>query len=143
MAEKAASKKAGKKVLVGGVFNVVHPGHLWFLKKAKSYGDRLIVVVAHDRTVLKNKEYLLFPARERKKVIESLDFVDKVVVGDSGDMFNVVRKEKPDIVVLGYDQNIDRKELKKACNKTKLVRLKVKHKDYSTKRLLAGCCDEA
>ena len=121
------------KVLVGGVFNVVHPGHVWFLKKAKSYGDRLIVIVAHDATVRRNKEYLLFPANERKKVLESLSFVDKVIVGDRNDMFKIVRKEKPDIIVLGYDQALDKEKLDK---KIRLIRLKRKYRDYSTRKLL-------
>ncbi|MFH1445467.1 MAG: adenylyltransferase/cytidyltransferase family protein [Nanoarchaeota archaeon] len=122
-----------KKVIVGGVFNVVHPGHLWFLKKAKSFGNYLIVVVAHDKTVLKNKKYLLFPAKDRKKVLEALDFVDKAVIGDKDDMFKIVKKENPSVIVLGYDQKIDRNKIGK---KTRLVKLKKKYKDYSTRKLL-------
>jgi FAD synthetase len=91
-----------RKVLAGGVFNVIHPGHIYFLKEAKKHGDYLVVVVANDKT---GKAAL--PAKLRKKMVESLGFVDKVVIGGSGDRMAVVRKEKPDIVVLGYDQDMD------------------------------------
>ncbi|MBU0899191.1 MAG: adenylyltransferase/cytidyltransferase family protein [Nanoarchaeota archaeon] len=122
-----------KKVLVGGVFNILHPGHVWFLKKAKSYGEFLVVVVAHDNTVRKNKEYLLFPAKERKRLLEHLDFVDKVVIGNKDDMFETVKKECPDIIVLGYDQKIDKEMIDK---KIRIIKLKRKYRDYSTKKLL-------
>ena len=92
-----------RKVMVGGVFNVVHPGHIYFLKEAKKYGDYLIVVVASDKTAGKKS---IYPARVRKGLVESLDFVDKVVIGSESDKTEVIRKEKPDVIVLGYDQNM-------------------------------------
>jgi len=123
-----------KKVLVGGVFNIIHPGHVWFLKKAKSYGSYLIVVVAHDETA--KKKYLLFPATERKKVLESLKFVDKVVIGDKNDMFSIVKKEKPDVIVLGYDQNIDKKKISSMDKKIRIIKIKKKFGDYGTRKLI-------
>ena len=93
-----------RKVLVGGVFNVIHPGHIYFLKEAKSHGDYLVVVVASDRTAGTKS---IFPAKVRKKMVESLEFVDKVVIGGSGDRMAVARREKPDVIVLGYDQVMD------------------------------------
>jgi cytidyltransferase-like protein len=126
-----------KKVLVGGVFNILHPGHIYFLKKAKSFGDFLIVVVANDKTVLKNKGYLISKQNDRKSLVESLDFVDKVVIGDENDYFKVVEKERPDVIVLGYDQKIDKKylekRLKKIKLKCKLVRINKKFGKYSTR----------
>ena len=93
-----------KRVMVGGVFNVIHPGHIYFLKKAKEYGDYLIVVIATDKTAGRKA---LFPAKVRKEMIESLNFVDKVIIGDDRDQTKVIKKEKPDIVVLGYDQDME------------------------------------
>lgn len=106
-----------KKVLVGGRFNILHPGHVYFLEKAKSLGDFLVVVIAHDATIRKQKKFLLFPARERKKLLESLSFVDKVVIGypiggEEG-YLKMVRKEKPAIIALGYDQKINISRLHK------------------------------
>ena len=59
-----------KKVLVGGVFNIIHPGHMHFLKKAKEFGDFLIVVIARDETVKDKKEILPLPLNERKKIVD-------------------------------------------------------------------------
>jgi cytidyltransferase-like protein len=89
-----------KKVLTGGVFNTIHQGHIWFLKKAKELGDCLIVVVANDKTVLKKKP-LIKPQEERKEALERLGIADKVVIGDERDFLKVVKKERPKVVALG------------------------------------------
>lgn len=99
-----------KKVLAGGAFNTVHPGHVWFLKKAKELGDCLIVVVANDRTVMKRKP-LIKPQGERKKALEKLGIADKVLIGDERDFLGVVKRERPSIIALGYDQEFDSKKL--------------------------------
>ena len=92
-----------KKVMVGGVFNLIHPGHIHFLREAKRHGDYLVVVLASDETAAGK---LLFPASVRKRMVESISFVDKVVVGSPGDRTAVIRKENPDVIVLGYDQEM-------------------------------------
>ena len=111
-----------------------------FLKTAKSYGDFLIVVVANDKTVLKNKGVLLYPADGRKRLVESIGFVDKAVVGDEKDFFRVVETEKPDIIVLGYDQTLNRDELKKRMKKIglncRVVRVRKKLRGYGTRSIL-------
>ncbi|UCD06819.1 MAG: adenylyltransferase/cytidyltransferase family protein [Candidatus Aenigmatarchaeota archaeon] len=128
-----------KKVLVGGIFSVLHPGHMFFLKKAKSLGDFLIVVVSSDRTALKKNGVLLRTARERKLRVEKTGIADRVIIGDDEDRFRVVEKEKPDIIALGYDQRIDggfRKRIKESGLNCKMVRIKEKFKDYSSSKFL-------
>ena len=90
-----------KKVLVGGCFNSIHPGHIYFLKEAKKLGDELVVVLANDKN---NKKPYAIPARKRKKKLADLKIADKIVVGDSRDQTKIVKKIKPDIIALGYDQ---------------------------------------
>jgi FAD synthetase len=128
-----------KKVLVGGTFNIIHPGHEFFLKKSKSLGDFLVVVIAHDKTVLKNKGRLIFSAKQRKQLVEGLRYVDKVVIGHESDFFRVVKQERPDIICLGYDQKMDEEKLKTKLKNMgldcKVVRIK-KLKDYSTMKLI-------
>ncbi len=128
-----------KKVLAGGTFSIIHPGHIFFLREAKKCGDFLTVVVASDSTVRKNKGYVLFPAKERKRMVESIGFVDRVVIGDEKDMFRVVEKERPDVVVLGFDQRIDTRKLKERSgrkgNKIKIVRIR-RFKNYSTGEII-------
>jgi FAD synthetase len=127
-----------KKVLAGGTFNLVHPGHILFLQKAKELGDYLVVVVANDKTVLKSKGFLLMPAGARKKILENLRMVDKVVIGDEKDFMKVVRKEKPDIIALGYDQELGglRKQIERSGIKCKIVRIKSRLEGYKTEGIL-------
>jgi FAD synthetase len=126
-----------KKVLAGGTFNIVHPGHIFFLKKAKEMGNYLVVVVANDRTVRRSKGFLTMPAEGRKMVIENLRIVDKAVIGDEKDFMKVVRKEKPSIIALGYDQEI--KDLEKQIENLgiKIVRIKSHLRGYKTQDILS------
>jgi len=128
-----------KKVLAGGAFNIIHPGHRHFLKKAKELGDELVVVVASDKTVLGNKKKLLFPANVRADMVKSLDFVDRAVIGDDLDMMRVVRLERPDIIAIGYDQDDEtiRRQIRRTGIKCKVIRLG-KLKGYSTKKITGG-----
>jgi FAD synthetase len=128
-----------KKVLVGGTFNLLHPGHLFFLEKAKKLGDYLVVVIANDKTVLRNKGFLLMKAESRKKVLESLRMVDKVVIGDEKDFMKVVRKVRPDIIALGYDQGLDgdlRNRIEKSGTKCRIVRIRSRLEGYKTEKIL-------
>jgi FAD synthetase len=113
-----------KKVLVGGSFNAIHPGHVYFLNEAKKLGDELIVVLANDKN---NKKRYAISARERKKLLKSLNIADKILVGDSKDKTKVIKKIKPDIIALGYDQ-----KLPEGLESFKVARIK-KLGDYSTR----------
>ncbi len=134
--------KIMRKVLVGGTFNVIHPGHIFFLGKAREYGDHLTVVVASDATVLREKGFLVFSSEERAEIVGNLKHVDDVVVGDEEDMMKVVEEERPDVIVLGYDQKFDVKGLesflKEKGIKCKIVRIGQKYKDYSTSEIIRG-----
>lgn len=102
-----------KKVLAGGRFNILHSGHRFFLKEAKKLGDYLIVVVANDETIKRHNKDLVSSQEDRKKSIENLGFVDKVVIGHPEDILKTVEAERPDIIALGYDQAHDENELRK------------------------------
>ena len=97
-----------KVILAGGVYDVLHVGHLAALFEAKRLGDVLVVVVATDMTVetLKGRKPL-FPEEDRRTLIEGLKPVDVAILGyeDVGFGFEQVLTEvKPDIVTFGYDQ---------------------------------------
>ncbi len=122
-----------KKVMVGGAFNSIHPGHEFFLNKALEFGDYLIVVIATDRTVMKNKGYLIEEQEERKKNVEKLDIASKVVIGDEENFYKTVALEKPDVIVLGYDQKLDDDLKQKILDDgIKIEKVNEKFKDYST-----------
>jgi FAD synthetase len=108
-----------KVVLVGGVFDILHPGHLHTLKAAKSYGDVLVVVVARSSTALKiNKSRIIYHDElQRKELVSSIRFVDIAMVGFEGTLYKTVEHVKPDIIALGYDQAHGEKEIALNCRK--------------------------
>ena len=113
-----------KKVICFGTFDRLHPGHLSFFQQAKKYGNYLIIVVARDKNVLKNK--LRLPKENEKmrlKQVKLSGLGDKVVLGGLKNQYQVIEKNLPDIICLGYDQKVDLIELKKRFS-GKIVRLK-------------------
>ena len=107
-----------KVVFVGGVFDLLHPGHIHTLKSAKSFGDILIVVVATTSTALKIKKdrNIYHDEMQRQELVESLSFVDLSIVGKEGTLYDTVKFVKPDIIALGYDQSHNEKEIQKNCS---------------------------
>ena len=119
------------KVIVFGVFDGLHKGHLSFLRQAKKYGDFLIVVVARDSAVLKLKNKKpLFNERERLKALGELKEVDSILLGDRVQgTYNIIKKIKPAVICLGHDQSLLGKDLRKKINggllpDVRLVKLK-------------------
>ncbi len=108
-----------KVVLVGGVFDILHPGHLHTLKAAKSYGDVLVVVVARSSTALKiNKSRIIYHDEiQRKELVSSIRCVDIAMVGFEGTLYKTVEYVKPDVIALGYDQAHGEKEIALNCRK--------------------------
>ena len=113
------------KVMASGVFDLIHPGHISYLNQAKSMGDHLTVVVASDATVRRNKHEPVTPEAMRAMIVGSLKPVDEAIVGGQGDMFETVSKVRPDIIVLGYDQTFDEKELTRQLEAKGLKGIKV------------------
>lgn len=127
-----------KRVLVAGKFDILHLGHIAYLEQARELAGsegEIIVVIARDNTILRERGAPpVFPAEQRKKIVESLKMVDKVIIGyDTEDQSKIVVDIKPDILALGYDQraNIDRiqSECKKRGLTTRIVRLEKKDAD--------------
>jgi FAD synthetase len=95
-----------------GTFSMIHPGHADYLRGCKRLGDYLIVVITTDKNVEKEKHRKpVFNQDERKQLVESIKFVDEVVVGDENDFFRIIQEKKPEVVVLGYDSRYDESEL--------------------------------
>lgn len=119
------------KVMVFGVFAVLHPGHLYFFRQAKKHGDFLIAVVARDVTVKKIKGvYPKLNEKSRLQMVDALKIVDKAVLGHKVHHCKVILKHKPDVICLGYDQKVSPhlgKQLEKT--KVKIVRLRA-YKPY-------------
>ena len=110
-----------KIVLAGGVFDIIHPGHINTLNAAKKLGDTLVVVVATDKTALKMKKRKpLHSAELRQELVSSLSMVDLCIIGDEDDIFKTVDLVKPQIIALGYDQTHQEKFITEGCKKIKL-----------------------
>jgi len=100
------------RVMATGVFDIIHLGHLHYLEESKKLGDELIVVVATDKTVRRRKHEPITPEKMRVELVSSLKPVDKAFLGkEGGDIFEIVREVKPDIITIGYDQPFNEKEL--------------------------------
>ncbi len=108
-------------VLAGGVFDIIHPGHIHTLNTAKELGDVLVVVVATDNTVIKmKKRQPLHTQIQRQELVNSLSMVDLCLIGQEGDMFKTVSYVKPQVIALGYDQVHQEKFITEGCKKIKL-----------------------
>lgn len=114
-------------VMASGTFDLLHMGHIYYLKESKKLGDKLIVVVACDETVKKLKHEPVTSEQLRLGLIKELNVVDDAYLGRKDDMYAIVEELKPDIIALGFDQIHDtsqiENELKKRRLKAKIVRL--------------------
>ncbi len=115
------------RVMATGVFDLLHLGHLHYLKESKKLGDELIVVVATDATVRKEKHEPITPENMRMEMVASLKPVDRAVLGYETDRNRIVEEIKPDIIAVGYDQKHDLEKIKQELSKrglnVKVVRL--------------------
>lgn len=97
------SKKQNKIVFTNGVFDILHTGHIQLLKFAKSLGDKLIVGINSDKSVraIKGDSRPINNQVDRKKILESLTFVDQVVIFDELESKNLLKSMNPNILVKG------------------------------------------
>ena len=108
-------------ILAGGVFDIIHPGHIHTLKAAKALGDILVVAIATDKTAQKMKKRLPLHNQElRCELVDCLSMVDVAIVGHEKDIFETVKIVKPTIIALGYDQIHQEKFISDGCNQINL-----------------------
>jgi len=116
--KKSSTKKI---VLAGGVFDIIHPGHIHTLNAAKALGGVLVVAIATDKTAKKMKKRSPLHNQElRRELVSCLSMVDKAIVGHEDDIFQTVKEIKPDIIVLGYDQVHQEKFISDGCKRINL-----------------------
>ena len=99
-------------VVATGVFSIIHPGHILYLKEAKKLGDELVVIVARDSTVKKRKNRII-PEKQRLEVVKALRMVDRAILGDEFDIFKPIEEIKPDIIALGKDQYFNQTDIER------------------------------
>jgi len=129
--------------MVFGTFDILHPGHISFLRQAKKLGDFLIVSLAREKFIKQIKGHKpLHSEMERKLMLENLKIVDKAVLGSRDDYIKHIVSQKPDIIALGYDQTVFTENLKQkladaGLKKVKVLRLKsYRSRIYKTNKIL-------
>ena len=129
-----------KIVLAGGVFDIIHPGHIHTLNAAKALGDVLIVAIATDKTAQKMKKRPPLHNQElRRELVSYLSMVDRAVIGHEDDIFETVKEIQPSVIVLGYDQIHQEKFIANGCKRINLdveiVRLQSPVPDLSSSEI--------
>ena len=100
-----------------GTFDILHMGHIYFLKEAKKLGEKLVVVVARDSTVRQLKHEPVIQEDIRLGLIKELQIVDEAYLGSEKDMYAIIDKIHPDIIAIGYDQIHDEQMLRQELTK--------------------------
>jgi len=119
--------------LLGGVFDIIHVGHVETIKEAKKYVDILVIVIARDKTVYKNKErYPINNEVMRLYLIKEFKDVDVAILGDERDFIKPVMKIEPDIIFLGYDQNLPSELKNKLPKNVSIIQLSKEVKGIKT-----------
>lgn len=114
-----------KKVITYGTFDLFHYGHLRLLKRAKSYGDYLVVAVSSDDfNRMKGKEPI-YPYEHRAKIVESIKYVDEVIPETSWEQkIDDIKNHNINIFVMGADWEGKFDFLKEYCEVVYLPRTK-------------------
>lgn len=128
--------------MASGTFDIIHPGHGYYLQQAKKLGGKnatLMVVVATDKTVEKNKRIPIMNQQQRLEMIQLLKPVDEAYIGDEEDPFKIVKQERPDIIAIGPDQNFNPLSLEQKLKSIGLNIDVIKIEDYKKFELDSTC----
>ena len=99
------------RVVATGTFDLLHPGHIYYLEESKKLGDELWVIVARDMNV-KHKPRPIIPEEQRLAMIASLRPVDHAILGDKTDMFRPIEEIRPAVITIGFNQLFDEEKLR-------------------------------
>ncbi|NIM44672.1 MAG: adenylyltransferase/cytidyltransferase family protein [Nitrososphaeria archaeon] len=129
-------RKTIKVGLIGGVFDIIHPGHIATLEEAKQRCDLLVVVIAKDSTVKRNKgKNSINNEEERKRVVEAIKPVDAAILGDDSDHTKPLIHVDPDLIFLGYDQKLPEKVSESKLNYD-VERIKIHIEGANTSKMI-------
>jgi FAD synthetase len=117
-----------KRIVIAGTFDILHPGHVFLITEAAKLGD-VIVIIARDENVIHTKGHpVIVPEKQRLFMVEALKGVSKAILGNLGsDFVSIVEELKPDILMLGPNQQISLDEVQKRLSEkglsTRVIRL--------------------
>ena len=102
-----------RRVVATGTFDIIHPGHIYYLEESRRLGDELHVIVARDANV-RHKPKPVIGEAQRLKVVRALRMVDFARLGDATDMFRPIEEIDPAVITLGFNQHFSEQELARA-----------------------------
>jgi FAD synthetase len=138
------------RVVAQGTFDILHPGHIHYLREAKAMGDELHVILARSANVT-HKAPPILSDEQRREMVAALDPVDKAHLGHLEDFFVPIQRIDPDVIVLGHDQYHDEDDLRGVLEARGLdcevARASPRPSQYddellSTGRIIERVCDE-
>ncbi len=128
--------------MASGVFDLLHPGHIYFLEQSKKLGDELVVLLTNDMVASRTKGELLFDQASRAHMVQALACVDQAIVAtetEPTNYYKTVLAIRPDIIALGYDQTFTEQALAADLAahgwQGKIVRLGQYHQPVSSSQL--------
>jgi len=101
----------GRRVVATGTFDILHPGHLYYLEESGKLGDELYVIVARDSNV-KHKPRPIVPEEQRLRMVAALKPVDHAMLGDRADMFRPIEEIRPAVITVGFNQMFREEQLR-------------------------------
>jgi len=102
-----------RRVVATGTFDILHPGHIYYLEESRKLGDELHVIVARDANV-RHKPRPVIGEAQRLRVIQALRVVDHARLGDPTDMYRPIREIDPAVITLGFNQHFSEDQLRAA-----------------------------
>ena len=129
-----------KRLILGGCFLFLHPGHIYLLKEAKKISNEVWVVVASDKTLKEKHPYQnIINQKDRARSLEAIKHVDKVILGKEVKDYSIIKEV--DAIGLGYDQEeaYIKNKLKeyRLEGKVDIVKFKAYHPEkYSVSKIL-------
>ena len=102
-----------RRIVATGTFDIIHPGHIYYLEESRKLGDELHVIVARDANV-RHKPRPVIGEAQRLRVIRALKVVNHARLGDPTDMFRPIEEIGPAVITLGFNQHFSEEQLRHA-----------------------------
>lgn len=119
-----------KRVVATGTFDILHPGHIYYLEESRKLGDELHVIVARDANV-RHKPRPVIGEAQRLKVVQALRVVDFARLGDPADMFRPIEEIDPVVITLGFNQHFSEEQLRASLKERGIGASVVRIGEYS------------
>ena len=90
-------------IFTNGCFDIIHPGHIDYLKKSRELGDRLVVGLNSDESMKRIKRESFHNEKDRKIVLEAIKYVDEVIIFEEDTPLELIKKVRPWMITKGGD----------------------------------------